>query len=253
MTPDRLDDEQLEAAGRPTIADQVRRARSGEVEAFGRLPSDHGAGRAGGLRHGPARVDRRHPPRPRGARWHRRADQRNGPPGRRGPGAGLRRRRHRLTAARGTGGAPAPHLRRRSRHPSRAVRSRLHVSRPRRPGRRRRDQGPDRGARHPTGVARRLDLARPRRPSPGDRRRRSRDASSTATTRPIAVGAMPASTSGSSRSGRPCPASDDRWPPTCGGTGSRARRSSRRSWPSSTRPRCGWATSATRARTAPTA
>ncbi len=44
MTPDRLDDEQLEAAGRPTIADQVRRARSGEVEAFGWLPSDHGAG-----------------------------------------------------------------------------------------------------------------------------------------------------------------------------------------------------------------
>jgi hypothetical protein len=40
--PSRLDPEQLDAAGRGVIADQVRAARSSGVEAYGWLPSDHG-------------------------------------------------------------------------------------------------------------------------------------------------------------------------------------------------------------------
>lgn len=40
--PDRLDSVQLEAAGRPQIADQVREAEARGVTAFGWLPSDHG-------------------------------------------------------------------------------------------------------------------------------------------------------------------------------------------------------------------
>jgi hypothetical protein len=39
---DQLDPEQLDAAGRHAIAEQVRDARSSGVDAFGWLPSDHG-------------------------------------------------------------------------------------------------------------------------------------------------------------------------------------------------------------------
>jgi hypothetical protein len=40
--PDRLDEKQLEAAGRAAIADQVRELRASGIDAFGWLPSDHG-------------------------------------------------------------------------------------------------------------------------------------------------------------------------------------------------------------------
>ncbi len=40
--PDRLDPDQLDAAGRAPIAAQVREARARGIEAFGWLPSDHG-------------------------------------------------------------------------------------------------------------------------------------------------------------------------------------------------------------------
>jgi hypothetical protein len=42
--PDRLDAQQLEAAGRAPIARQVREAAQAGVEAYGWLPSDHGPG-----------------------------------------------------------------------------------------------------------------------------------------------------------------------------------------------------------------
>ena len=42
--PDRLDETQLDAAGRGSLAQRVRRARATGVEAFGWLPSDHGPG-----------------------------------------------------------------------------------------------------------------------------------------------------------------------------------------------------------------
>jgi hypothetical protein len=40
--PDRLDDQQLEAAGRGPIANQVRELRAAGIEAFGWLPSEKG-------------------------------------------------------------------------------------------------------------------------------------------------------------------------------------------------------------------
>jgi hypothetical protein len=42
--PDRLDAQQLEAAGRAPIAAQVREAAKSGVDAYGWLPSDHGPG-----------------------------------------------------------------------------------------------------------------------------------------------------------------------------------------------------------------
>lgn len=42
--PDRLDPEQLDAAGRSAIAEQVRELRRDGVDAFAWLPSDHGPG-----------------------------------------------------------------------------------------------------------------------------------------------------------------------------------------------------------------